>query len=370
MRRGSRIRIRARTGAPHERGSALLELALAMPVVLALIGAIVDGGWALHQAALVTAAAEAAQRTAAVQDTGTGHCAGAPPGSYGDVARAAAAAAAPTLDTSRLSVALRYLEPVCAGRIRTLVVDVTYTLHALTPWFARLLNGRHFTAEAGSAVEEVPPPWWGSAAQVQSDRAQIQAQQSQIGAQLSQIAWQQSQLATDQSQIVSQQSQLAAQQAELVSLQSQLGSEQSEIASQQNQLGTQQTLIASQQSQLAADQSAMSSQQAQLGTQQSQISSQQSQLAAGQSVISAQQSQLAADQSTMSAEQAQLGAQQSQIASLASAYQAMLWAYQTVSSAYQAEVSLASALSQTAGYYYALWQHLLTQGASDGVHEQ
>jgi TadE-like protein len=314
-------RIQRGTGAARERGSALLELALAMPVVLALIGAIVDGGWALHQAALVTAAAEAAQRTAALQDTGTGHCAGAPPASYGEVSRAAAAAAAPTLDPSRLIVTLRYLEPACSGRMRTLIVDVTYTLHALTPWFVRLLNGRHLTAEAGSAVEEVPPPWWGSAAQVLSDRAQLQAQQSQIAAQFSQIA---------------------SQQAELVALQSQLGADQFEIVSQQNQLGAQQSQIASQQSQLAADQSA--------------ISSQQSQLAADQSAMSSQQTQLAADQSSMN--------------SLMSSYQAMLSAYQSASSAYQAEVSLASALSQTAAYYYALWHQLLTQGASDGVHEQ
>ncbi len=333
MRGGSRIR--AGTGAAHERGSALLELALAMPVVLALIGAIVDGGWALHQAALVTAAAAAAQRAAAVQDTGAGHCAGAPPVSYSDASRTAAAAAAPTLDTSRLSVVLRYVEPACTGRMRTLVVDVTYPLHALTPWFARLLNGRQLTAEAGTAVEEVPPPWWGSAAQVQSDRAQLQAQQLQIGAQLAQIVSQQSQVATDQSQIAWDHSQLAAQQAELGSLQSRLGNDQSDIASQQSQIATQQ----------------------------SQISSQQSQLAAGQSLISSQQSQLAADQSAMSS-------QQSQIASLTSAYQAVLSAYQTASSAYQVEVSLASALSQTAGYYYALWQQLLTRGASDGVHEQ
>ncbi|HEV2356296.1 MAG TPA: TadE/TadG family type IV pilus assembly protein [bacterium] len=163
-----------------ERGSALLEMAVAMPILLALVGAILDGGWALHQAALVTVAAEAAQRAAAVEDTGTGHCAGDPPAAYGDLSRAAAAAAAPTLDASRLSVTLRYLEPACTGRMRTLAVDLTYPLRSLTPWFAALLNGRRLTAEAGSAVEEVPPPWWGSAAQVLSDQAEIQALQAQI----------------------------------------------------------------------------------------------------------------------------------------------------------------------------------------------
>ncbi|MHB8730301.1 MAG: TadE/TadG family type IV pilus assembly protein [bacterium] len=223
----------ARVGAhaDQERGSALLELALVLPVVLALIGAIIDGGWALHQAALVTAAAEAAQRTAALEDTGTGHCAGDPPASYGDLSAAAAAAAAPTLNPSGMTVALRYLEPVCTGRMRTLIVDVTYTLRALTPWFAALLNGRRLTAEAGSAVEELPPPWWGSAAQVQSDQAQIQAQQSQLA---------------------SQQAFLTAQQAALASLQGQLGNDQFEIAAQQAQLAGDQSQIVSQQSQLGS----------------------------------------------------------------------------------------------------------------------
>jgi len=211
-------RIRSGTGGTNERGSALLELALAMPVVLALIGAIVDGGWALHQAALVTAAAEAAQRVVAIQDTGMGRCAGVPPASYGDVSRAAAAAAAPTLDPSSISVALRYLEPACAGRMRTLIVDVTYTLHALTPWFAGLLNGRRLTAEAASAVEEVPPPWWGSAAQVQSGQAQIRVQLSQIASQQSQLAADQSAISSQQSEIAGQQDQLSAQQSQITAL--------------------------------------------------------------------------------------------------------------------------------------------------------
>jgi len=39
------------------------------------------------------------------------------------------------------------------------------------------------TAEAGSAVEELPPRWCGSAGQVHSDQAQVQAQQSQLASQ-------------------------------------------------------------------------------------------------------------------------------------------------------------------------------------------
>jgi Flp pilus assembly protein TadG len=187
-----------------ERGSALLELALALPVMLALVGAIVDGGWALHQAALVTAATEAAQRAVAVLDTGSGDCAGAPPAAYADVSRAAAEAAAPTLDASRIvAMTVRYVETSCAGRMRTLVVDMTYGLTALTPWFAPLLNGRSITAEAGSAVEETPPPWWASAGQVQADQAVEAADASTIAAQESQLAADQSTSASQQAQIAS-----------------------------------------------------------------------------------------------------------------------------------------------------------------------
>jgi Flp pilus assembly protein TadG len=194
-----------------ERGSALLELALALPVMLALVGAIVDGGWALHQAALVTAAAEAAQRAVAVLDTGSGDCAGAPPAAYADVSRAAAEAAAPTLDASRIvAMTVRYVEPSCAGRMRTLVVDMTYGLTALTPWFAPLLNGRSITAEAGSAVEEAPPPWWASAGQVQADHAVEAADASTIAAQQAQLAADQGRFAADQSTSASQQAQIAS----------------------------------------------------------------------------------------------------------------------------------------------------------------
>ena len=393
-----RLRDLCAVGRTAERGSALLELALAMPIMLAVAGAIVDGGWALHQAALLTAAAEAAQRAAALQDTGAGNCAGAPPGSYADLSRAAAAAAAPTLDATRLSVSVRYLEPVCAGRMRTLIVDVSYTLRALTPWFAGPLNGRSLRAEAGSAVEEIPPPWWGSAAQVRATQAQIQSQQSQIAAQASQIAVQQadfvglqSQLATDQSQFASQQSQLAADQSVMAGQQNQIADQQNQLATQQStitwqqslltadqgQIDWQQSTIASQQSALAANQSQIASQQSQLAADQSQFASQQSQLAADQSALAAQQNQLNAQQAQIAGQQSQLSAQQSQLASqqsqidwFSSAYQAASAAYQAVSSAYQAETSLAASLSQTINYYYWLWQQALTQGASDGVREQ
>ncbi len=180
---------RPRRGAPGgEAGQGLIELALALPVLLALAGAIIDGAWAFHQAGLVAAAAEAAQRAVAIEDTGAGHCAGAPPSSYDGTAMSAAAAAAPTLDPARLSVALRYLEPACTGRMRTLAVSVTYPATAMTPWLAPLLNGRRLAGQAGSAVEELPPPWWGQAGLVQAQQAQIAALTSAYQAAEAQIA--------------------------------------------------------------------------------------------------------------------------------------------------------------------------------------
>ncbi len=150
---------------PH--GQGLIELALALPVLLAVVSAILDGGWAFHQAGMVTAAAEAAQRAVALQDTGAAHCTGTPPASYVQTAQNAARVAAPGLEPASLAIEVRYLESACTGRMRTLAVSVAYPLRALTPWFAALLNGRRVTAQAIGAVEELPPPWWRQGAQVQ-----------------------------------------------------------------------------------------------------------------------------------------------------------------------------------------------------------
>ncbi len=154
-------------------GQAIVELALALPILLAVVSAIIDGGWAFHQAGMVSAAAEAAQRVVAAEDTGAGHCAGAPPSVYADAARSAVRAAAPGLDPARMGVALQYLEPACSGRMRTLAVSVTYPVTALTPWFAPLISGARLTAQAATAVEELPPPWWGQHDEVRAQQAQI-----------------------------------------------------------------------------------------------------------------------------------------------------------------------------------------------------
>jgi len=143
-----------------EAGQGLIELAVALPVLLAIVSAVIDGGWAFYEAASLASAAEAAGRAVSIQETGAGLCAGTPPESDGAVALAAAEAAAPSLNRAALTVALSYLEPACVGRMRTVVVSLGYSITSLTPWFAPLLDGRVLTAQAADAVEEVPPPWW------------------------------------------------------------------------------------------------------------------------------------------------------------------------------------------------------------------
>ncbi len=213
--------------AAGEAGQAITELALTLPVLLAITSAIIDGGWAFHQAGLVTAAAEAAQRAVAIQDAGTGHCSGAPPADYAATAQSAAAAATSGLDPARLSVALQYLEPACSGRMRTLAVSVSYPIIPLTPWFAPLLSRVRLRSQAMTAVEELSPPWWGQAGTVQTQQAQIaslttaygqasaqmQAQQAQIASLASAYSQAAAALQSDQAQISSLN---AAHQAEAV----------------------------------------------------------------------------------------------------------------------------------------------------------
>lgn len=196
----------------------LAELAIVLPVLLAVVGAIIDGGWAFHQAALVTAAAEASQRALAIQDTGAGHCAGDPPGSYAVTARGAALAAAPHLGDGGMSVVVRYVEPACAGRMRTLTVVVTHPITPLTPWLAPFLAGRTVTGQASAAVEEVPPPWWSQGDVVQTQQAQLAATQAQLQSAQAQLQSDQARFTADQAQLGADQAQIQTQQAQLSSL--------------------------------------------------------------------------------------------------------------------------------------------------------
>ncbi|HYM69859.1 MAG TPA: TadE family protein [bacterium] len=184
------------------RGQALIELVLALPILLAIASAVIDGGWAVHEAGMVAAAAQAAGRAVAIQEAGTGHCDGAPPASDRATAFAAARAAAPRLNPAAVDVALDYLEPACTGRMRTIVVSVAYPITSLTPWFAPLLNGRRLSAQAAGAIEELPPPWWGQADEVAAQHAQIVTLQAQVAsltsayqAEAGQVQGQQSEIA-------------------------------------------------------------------------------------------------------------------------------------------------------------------------------
>ncbi len=177
-----------------EAGQAIAELALTLPVLLAITCAIIDGGWAFHQAGLVTAAAEAAQRAVAIQDAGSGHCTGMPPADFAATAQGAAVTAAPALDPARLSVTLQYLEPACSGRMRTLAVSVSYPIIPLTPWFAPLLSGVRLRSQAATAVEELVPPWWGQGGTVQAQQAQIASLTASYGQVSAQMQAQQAQI--------------------------------------------------------------------------------------------------------------------------------------------------------------------------------
>ncbi len=222
----------------RERGQALVELALALPVLLAIVGAIIDGGWAFHQAGLVSAAAEAAQRAVAGQDAGAGHCAGAPPAAYLDVARSAARASAPGLDPARLAVALQYLEPACTGRMRTLAVSVTYPVTALTPWFAPLLSGVRLAAQSATAVEEMPPPWWGQAGAVQAQQAQIISLTTAYGQATAALEAQQGQVASLTAAYGQAAAALEAQQGQVASLTAAYGQATAELQAQQAQIAS------------------------------------------------------------------------------------------------------------------------------------
>jgi hypothetical protein len=169
-------------GEVAEKGQGIIELALTLPFLLALASAILDGGYAFHEFGLVAAAAEAAQRRLAIVDTGSGHCQGAPPPGYADVAREAAATAAPHLRLDGLRISVWYVEPECDGRVRTLAVSVAYPLTVFTPWLAPVLAHRQVTGRAAGAVEEVAPAWWGQGDRVRAQEAQIVAQEQQIGA--------------------------------------------------------------------------------------------------------------------------------------------------------------------------------------------
>src|SRR5271165_1066079 len=117
------------TGARRgETGQGLIELAVALPILLGIVSAIIDGGWALHESASLASGAESAARAVSIRETGAGFCAGPPPASDGAVALAAAEAAAPSLNSAALTVTLSYLEPTCVGRMRTVVVSLGYSI--------------------------------------------------------------------------------------------------------------------------------------------------------------------------------------------------------------------------------------------------
>ncbi|MBI4276839.1 MAG: pilus assembly protein, partial [Armatimonadetes bacterium] len=159
-------------GEGRERGHAVVELAVTLPLLLLLAGGIVDGGWLWHQVQSVTHAAAAGARRGALVATGAGECSGAPSPAVRAAVERAVRDASPSLDPRRMAVSVEYAEPGCVGRLRTLRVSVTYRLQALTPYLGRLVSETQHRGAAVLAVEMVapewarsgPPAWWGAGA--------------------------------------------------------------------------------------------------------------------------------------------------------------------------------------------------------------
>lgn len=154
-----------------ESGQSIVEFAIVAPILLLLMGGVVDGAWLFHQAqSALHAAANAAQRGALLA-TGSGRCAGGLDPTLEAAITEAARRAAPSLDPSRLAVTATFVEPACVGRLRTLQVSTSYPLQAFMPYLGALLRGTRYTASTSVTVEMVqvpwsgqsPPAWWGQA---------------------------------------------------------------------------------------------------------------------------------------------------------------------------------------------------------------
>ncbi|MEQ4519373.1 TadE/TadG family type IV pilus assembly protein [Pseudarthrobacter sp. B907] len=113
------------TGADRrQRGAAAVEFALVAPILLALVGGIVEFSHAYNLQISVTQAAREAARTMAVKnDQG--------------LARAAGQAGAPGLDAAGFAFAFT---PGACAKDLTANVTVTYTGNALTGMFGRTLT--------------------------------------------------------------------------------------------------------------------------------------------------------------------------------------------------------------------------------------
>lgn len=143
----------------RDRGHAVVELAVVLPVLLLIAGGVIDGGWLWYQAQSVAHAAGAGARRGGLLATGMGECSGSPSPAVRGAVERAVREAAPSLDARRLAVAVEYTEPSCVGRMRTLKVVVTYTLQTLTPALGRLAGGTQHRGATALVVEMIPPEW-------------------------------------------------------------------------------------------------------------------------------------------------------------------------------------------------------------------
>ncbi|MGQ9824605.1 MAG: TadE/TadG family type IV pilus assembly protein [Desulfotomaculales bacterium] len=107
----------------REKGQALVELALLLPVLLLLLGGIVEFGRIFHAYLVITSASREGVRSAVVGEP------------YEEV-RAKVFASAATLDEDRLAFSL---DPEDYGRGDMLTVTVTYNVDLIFPFFGAVI---------------------------------------------------------------------------------------------------------------------------------------------------------------------------------------------------------------------------------------
>ncbi len=145
----------------EESGQSIVEFAIIAPLLLLLMGGIIDGAWLFHQVQSALHAAANAAQHGAVLATGTGRCVGGPDPVLVAAISEAAKRAAPSLDPSRLVVNVAFVEPACVGRLRTLQVSTSYPLQAFMPYLGALIRGTRYQASTSVTVEMVQVPWSG-----------------------------------------------------------------------------------------------------------------------------------------------------------------------------------------------------------------
>ncbi|NHM27272.1 pilus assembly protein [Desulfofundulus sp. TPOSR] len=118
-----------------QKGQAMVELALLLPVLLLILGGIIEFGRIFHAYLVITGASREGARVAVVGETYDG-------------VREKVIASAPSLDANSLDV---LLEPESYGRGDMLTVTVTYPVDLVIPLISALLPDP-FTIKAATTM--------------------------------------------------------------------------------------------------------------------------------------------------------------------------------------------------------------------------